>query len=61
MLAVFCYGLTTQAHIVSVVAVVILVIVFALGFIIRAVRPESEYFTSIRERRESGIKGSDEL
>jgi len=61
MLAVFIYGLTTQAHIVSVVAVIILVIVFALGFIIRALRPDSEYFTSIKERRESGIKGSDEL
>ena len=61
MLAVFIYGLTTQAHIVSVVAVIILVIVFALGFIIRGVRPDSEYFTSIKERRESGIKGSDEL
>jgi hypothetical protein len=44
-----------------VVAVIILVIVFALGFIIRGVRPDSEYFTSIKERRESGIKGSDEL
>ena len=61
MLAVFLYGLKTQTHIVSVVAVIILVIVFALGFIIRGVRPDSEYFTSIRERRESGIKGSDEL
>jgi len=59
--AVFFYGLTTQTHIVAWVAVIIIVIVFALGFIIRAVRPESEYFTSIKERRESGIKGSDEL
>jgi amino acid transporter len=61
MLAVFGYGLKTQAHIVSWVTVIILVIVFALGFIIRAARPQSEYFTSIKERRESGIKGSDEL
>jgi amino acid transporter len=59
--AVFGYGLTTQAHVVSWVAVIIIVVVFALGFIIHAVRPESEYFTSIKERRESGIKGSDEL
>jgi len=61
MLAVFLYGLKTQAHIVSWVTVIILVVVFGLGFIIHAVRPESEYFTSIKERRESGIKGSDEL
>jgi amino acid transporter len=58
--AIFVYGLTTQAHIVAVVAVIIIVIVFALGFIIRGLRPTSEYFTSIRERREQGIKGSDE-
>jgi archaellum biogenesis protein FlaJ (TadC family) len=61
MLAVFIYGLKTQAHIVSWVTVIILVVVFSLGFIIRAARPNSEYFTSIKERRESGIKGSDEL
>ena len=57
MLAVFIYGLKTQAHIVSWVTVIILVVVFSLGFIIRAARPNSEYFTSIKERRESGIKG----
>ena len=57
---IFFYGLTTQAHIVAWVAVIIIVIVFALGFLIRALRPSSPYFTSIKERREQGIKGADE-
>ena len=58
--AVFAYGLTTQTHVIAWVSVVILVIVFALGYVIHWVRPNSEYFTSIKERREHGIKGSDE-
>jgi amino acid transporter len=57
---IFFYGLTTQTHIVAWVAVIILIIVFALGFIIRALRPSSPYFTSIKERREQGVRGSDE-
>jgi amino acid transporter len=57
---IFFYGLTTQTHIVAWVAVIILIIVFALGFIIRALRPSSSYFTSIKERREQGVRGSDE-
>ncbi len=57
---IFFYGLTTQAHIVAWVAVIIIVIVFALGFLIKALRPSSPYFTSIKERREQGIKGADE-
>jgi amino acid transporter len=56
----FFYGLTTQAHIVAVVAVIILVIVFALGFLIRAVRPNSPYFAELKQRRSEGIRGSDE-
>jgi amino acid transporter len=59
--AVFGYGLTTQAHVVSWVAVIILVIVFALGFVIRYVRPNSPYFTALKERREHNIKGSSEV
>jgi len=58
--AVFAYGLTTQTHVIAWVASVIIVVVFALGFIIHWVRPHSEYFTSIKERREQGIRGSDE-
>ncbi len=58
--AIFFYGLTTQAHIVAWVAVIIIVIVFALGFLIKALRPSSPYFNSIKERREQGIKGADE-
>jgi amino acid transporter len=57
---IFFYGLTTQAHIVAWVAVIILVIVFALGFLIHALRPSSPYFTELKERRAQGIKGSDE-
>ena len=38
--AIFGYGLTTQTHVVAWVAVIILVIVFALGFIIRLGAPE---------------------
>jgi len=59
--AVFFYGLTTQAHVVSWVAVIILVIVFALGFVIRALRPNSPYFLAQKERREHNIKGSSEV
>jgi amino acid transporter len=57
----FGYGLTTQTHVIARVSVIIIVIVFALGFLIRVVRPNSEYFTSIKQRREHGIKGTDEL
>jgi amino acid transporter len=56
----FFYGLTTQAHIVAVVAGIILVIVFGLGFIIRGVRPNSPYFVELKQRRAEGIRGSDE-
>jgi L-asparagine transporter-like permease len=56
----FFYGLSNQASIVRVVAIVILVIVFGLGFLIRGVRPNSPYFAEIKERRAQGIKGSDE-
>jgi amino acid transporter len=56
----FFYGLTNQTSIVRVVAIIILVVVFGLGFVIRAVRPNSTYFTEIKERRAQGIKGSDE-
>jgi amino acid transporter len=59
--AVFFYGLTTQAHVVSWVAVIILVIVFALGYVVRLARPNSPYFTSLKERREQNIKGSSEV
>jgi len=59
--AVFFYGLTTQAHVVSWVAVIILVIVFALGFVIRYVRPNSPYFLAQKERREQNITGSSEV
>lgn len=58
--AVFFYGLTTQAHIVSVVAGIIIVIVFGLGFVIYAARPSSPYFTEMKERRSQGVRGSDE-
>jgi uncharacterized membrane protein len=57
---IFGYGLTTQAHVVAWVAVIILVIVFALGFIIHWVRPNSPYFTELKDRRAQGIQGSDE-
>lgn len=56
----FFYGLTNQTSVVRVVAVVILLVVFGLGFIIKAVRPNSPYFADIKERRAQGIKGSDE-
>jgi hypothetical protein len=56
----FFYGLSNQASVVRIVAVVIIVIVFGLGFLIRGVRPNSIYFTEIKERRAQGIKGSDE-
>jgi hypothetical protein len=46
---------------VSWVAVIILVIVFALGFVIRALRPNSPYFLAQKERREHNIKGSSEV
>lgn len=58
--AIFAYGLTTQTHIIAWVSVIIVVIVFVLGYVIHWVRPHSEYFTSIKERREQGIRGSDE-
>jgi amino acid transporter len=58
--AIFGYGLTTQAHVVAWVAVIILVIVFALGFIIHWVRPNSPYFTDLKDRRARGVQGSDE-
>jgi amino acid transporter len=58
--AIFGYGLTTQAHVVAWVAVIILVIVFALGFIIHLVRPNSPYFTDLKDRRARGVQGSDE-
>ncbi|MFI5035593.1 MAG: APC family permease [Acidimicrobiales bacterium] len=58
--AVFGYGLTTQTHIVSWVSAIIIIVVFALGYVIHLVRPGSVYFTSIKERREHGVKGSDE-
>jgi L-asparagine transporter-like permease len=59
--AVFGYGLTTQAHIVSWVSAIIIVVVFALGFIIYAVRPSSPYFLEMKERRRQGVKGTDEV
>ncbi len=59
--AVFGYGLTTQAHIVSWVAAIIIVVVFGLGFLIYALRPSSPYFQEMKERRLQGVKGTDEV
>jgi hypothetical protein len=57
----FGYGLTTQAHVVSWVAAIIIIVVFALGFVIYAVRPSSPYFQEMKERRLQGVKGTDEV
>jgi len=59
--AIFFYGLTTQAHVVAWVAVAIIIVVFALGFIIKAVRPSSPYFLEMKERRDQGVRATDEV
>lgn len=58
--AIFFYGLTTQSHVIAWVSVVIIVFVFALGFLIRAMRPSSPYFMELKRRRAEGVKGSNE-
>jgi amino acid transporter len=58
---IFGYGLTTQAHIVSWVSAIIIVVVFALGYVIFAARPSSPYFIEMKERRRQGVKGTDEV
>jgi hypothetical protein len=53
MLFMFVYGLSIQAPAIRWVSVVILVIVFGLGLIIKSTRSDAKFFQELQESRKA--------
>jgi len=56
MFVIFAYGLKTQTPIVAKVAVALIVLVFVLGFVVKAVAGSTPFFTQRDTRDRSAIE-----
>jgi amino acid transporter len=51
MLFIYIYALTTQSHVIAWVSVIGILLMYALGFVVRLVRPDAPFFKQVEEMR----------
>jgi amino acid transporter len=51
MLFIYIYALTTQSHVIAWVSVVGIVLMYALGYVVKLVRPNAPFFQEVQARR----------
>jgi amino acid transporter len=51
MLFIYIYALTTQSHVIAWVSVIGILLMYALGFVVRLIRPDAPFFKQVEEMR----------